>query len=278
MHLNNSSFVEVYKWNEILNKDFLTLCRPFMEQMNICYICHAIHYNNGKQFNLMTNLPFMAFALEHEYFAAKSDQLCKDIKQLPIGETKMFVRNGVPEDEVQSAFYNFDIWNGISFYKRLEDRVIVWAFCTTRENQNIINTYINSVPIFNKFIQYLNYKFKIIFLNQQSHPLLLSGYNLPNYEPTTNYPLNNFLNNLKISRHYYNKNEYLTEREYMCISNLAKGKTTKGIAKSLKLSSRTVESFIKNVKDKTNIYNKDGLIRLYHLINDKHINYSDVIL
>jgi DNA-binding CsgD family transcriptional regulator len=270
MRFSNPSFIEVYAWNEKLNEDLLNICSPFMQQMNVNYICHAIHYNNGKQFNLMTNLPFMAFALEKEGFAAKSEAFCNRIAQLPLGETRIGIRNELPEDNIQSNFYSFDIWNGISFYKRLEDRIIVWAFSCSREKKDIISTYINSLPLFNQFILYLSYKIKMAYLKSPRHPLLLSGYNLPDYSPPTNNTPNNLMHNMQVPRYYYNDYEYLTEREYACISQLAEGKSTKGIAQYLKISPRTVETFIEKAKHKTNSYNKEHLINLYHDINKKN--------
>lgn len=184
MRFKQPSFAEVYAWNERLNECLLNLCSPFMKQMNVNYICHTIHYNNGKQFNLMTHLPSMAFALEKEGFAAKSKAFCNRIAELPIGETRIVLRHELPEDNIQTNFYSFDIWNGISFYQRLEDRIIVWAFSCSRKKKDIINTYINSLPLFNQFILYLNYKIKTAYLKPQSHPLLLTGSNLPDYNPT----------------------------------------------------------------------------------------------
>lgn len=60
------------------------------------------------------------------------------------------------------------------------------------------------------------------------------------------------------------KNTYFTKREAQCMVLLLKGKTIARVANSLKLSPRTVEYYIKNMKSKLGCRTKFELIDLVY--------------
>jgi DNA-binding CsgD family transcriptional regulator len=64
--------------------------------------------------------------------------------------------------------------------------------------------------------------------------------------------------------HFYlgtqHKGVYLTRREAQCVFYLLKGCTIKDVAKQLKLSPRTVEFYVKNMRLKTGADSKTSLI------------------
>lgn len=53
---------------------------------------------------------------------------------------------------------------------------------------------------------------------------------------------------------------YLTQREADCIYYMVQGKTIKGTAEELLLSARTVEFYLKRIKEKFNIHSKKALL------------------
>ena len=53
---------------------------------------------------------------------------------------------------------------------------------------------------------------------------------------------------------------YLTQREADCIYFMVQGKTIKGTAEELLLSARTVEFYLKRIKEKFNIHSKKALL------------------
>ena len=60
--------------------------------------------------------------------------------------------------------------------------------------------------------------------------------------------------------------EKITPRERTCLMQLIKGKTSKQIADSLKLSIRTIESYLNNIKHKLGCKTKSELIlKIYEL-------------
>lgn len=65
-----------------------------------------------------------------------------------------------------------------------------------------------------------------------------------------------------ISVNTVKKNEHmkLTDRQHQCISLLLQGKTNNQVAEALKLSPRTIESYIENIKNKLGCNSKSMLI------------------
>ncbi|HCU05359.1 MAG: hypothetical protein A2X77_06310 [Gammaproteobacteria bacterium GWE2_42_36] len=60
-----------------------------------------------------------------------------------------------------------------------------------------------------------------------------------------------------------NFNQVLTSREIECLSFVARGLTSKAIAKQLTISARTVETHLNNVRKKLHCYSKTQLAEIY---------------
>jgi len=76
----------------------------------------------------------------------------------------------------------------------------------------------------------------------------------------------NFLNSMNINPFVFNMDNkiiHITKREKQCLKLLNQGHSIKTIANELSLSPRTVETHLKNIKNKTGLYNKPALIQLY---------------
>ncbi|OJX12820.1 MAG: hypothetical protein BGO77_04965 [Caedibacter sp. 37-49] len=78
-----------------------------------------------------------------------------------------------------------------------------------------------------------------------------------------------------------NYNFHLTKREFECLSWLSEGMTAKEIAIKMNISHRTVEQYVKSIKEKTNFYRRSQLVTFFkkeeESINSLH-NINDVRL
>ncbi len=77
-------------------------------------------------------------------------------------------------------------------------------------------------------------------------------------------------------RHYYlgapYTGQYLTRREAECLLLMLRGYTNGETAEYLKLSSRTIEYYLKNIRNKLNCYSKIHLLRQI-----QKTNFMDII-
>jgi DNA-binding CsgD family transcriptional regulator len=71
---------------------------------------------------------------------------------------------------------------------------------------------------------------------------------------------------------------FWTRQELKCANYLAQGQSTKEIARILSISPRTVESHLKNIKNKGNIYSNKDIIKLYRAnFNSNFINFASTL-
>ena len=82
----------------------------------------------------------------------------------------------------------------------------------------------------------------------------------------------------RVMKVYYldnqNKSLYLTHREAECMLNIIKGCTIRDVSERLKLSARTVEFYVKNIKKKLGCRTKSELIqRIYNSDFMKNVDF-----
>ena len=60
------------------------------------------------------------------------------------------------------------------------------------------------------------------------------------------------------------KNELLTKREMECLFWISKGYIAKEIAREMHISLRTVEGYVKIIRNKTNLYRRSQMIAFFN--------------
>ncbi len=79
--------------------------------------------------------------------------------------------------------------------------------------------------------------------------------------------LSTFMQAIQLERIYFNGNQYLTKREFECLYWLSIGRTLDQIATILKITPRTINAHIKNIKDKLNCDNQFQLGMIFSKID-----------
>ncbi len=80
--------------------------------------------------------------------------------------------------------------------------------------------------------------------------------------------IKNFISDTPIYKFFLNNNGQdvsLSSQEFKCLALLSRGKTAKEIGRALTLSSRTVESYVENIKCKMKVTSRDRLVDLFIL-------------
>lgn len=150
----------------------------------------------------------------------------------------------------------FNIYHGITIIEPVVDGCEFYFLGTSSNDKTVINKYLSNFCLVEKFIQYFQ---------KVSSPLLKKLY--PNRllfvdraENTLSYEIVNDINRLIFLTTIYGYN--FSKRELECIPLLLKSMSAKQIAEHLNLSYRTIETYINNLKTKTNTTNKNELICL----------------
>lgn len=105
-------------------------------------------------------------------------------------------------------------------------------------------------------IESLSHSNKIILPNYLEQKLQIDGITIQNFLPF-NFP--------QPAQMPGKENPYsITLREKACLQLIAQGYTMKSVAKKLALSLRTVESHLRNIKDKNGLNTKNQLVDMWN--------------
>lgn len=269
MHKNNNHAALAY--NQTIHQQLMDICSPLFLRSYIKSFRYFRLFKDGSYLNLSTNNDWLYSRMTkiHNNGLIFQSALCSAVSD----DYTFFIWPNDPDaDEVTNLFYDFNIWNGLSVYKRDSISVETWSFGATKDHTNLANYYINNMCLIKDFVKDFNTK---------GLPLIdvCDTKKLAHFKETTildeekNEPIlfNSQSNQPKSS--FNDKEVTFTFRELQCISMISRGKTYKEIATFLELSPRTVESYIQDAKNKLGVSFKRNLIDYYWQYSNK-INLS----
>jgi DNA-binding CsgD family transcriptional regulator len=236
---------ELLSYNSAINHRLLQLLKPLRERYNVNYFYYT-RYSKNKTFIICTNLEFLRKAIE---FKKMNEEhiILRDLSNLKENQQRKMIWTGVPREKSHVMLHNCDIWNGYSIIQKNKTGIEHWGFATQRENDRIVDSYLNESNIFNKFMLYFRDNANDLINNERAEGLPITNFRIsaPTEEEQEASP---FLN--KFKRYYINNHTYFTPREIECLYWLSKGKTIEMTAEILHLSPRTVKEYISNVKER----------------------------
>jgi DNA-binding CsgD family transcriptional regulator len=198
---------------------------------------------------ICTNLKFLRKVIEFKNSNNTEYILLRDISYLKENQQRKMIWTGVPREKSHVMLHDFDIWNGYSTIQINKSGIEHWGFATQRENERIVDLYLNESTIFSKFMLYFRDNANDIINNECVEGLPITNLRIP--APAEEREIANpdpFLNKLK--RYYINNNTYLTSREIECLYWISKGKTIEMTADILHISPRTVKAYVSNIKER----------------------------
>lgn len=255
-------------YNESIHPEISAICSP-LNDIGVEYFYYVKVFKNGRRLYITNRHEFLKYVLDNDLILPQSQLLQKELLKVSKTDFNSFIWTGVPKDEVHEVLYHLDIWNGITFYYNRNDFIEIFGFGAKRENDEKINFYIQNVDLLEKFISYFTCKAQE-HINTTDSSHLLANEKKPLFCKIGEEGMNtqDFLNKIKADKYYLRNGAVITRREAECLLHLSKGRTVKDIARELDISHRTVESYIINVKRKTDIVRKSELA---HIFLNSHI-------
>jgi DNA-binding CsgD family transcriptional regulator len=154
----------------------------------------------------------------------------------------------------------FNIANGICFLERKPDCYYMTAFATNNMVTNALDYYLNNFDTLRNFIQHFRDAKSDLLTELDKKRIILEK---PAQDPNKDLLLlDPSLQNTRKTVYFGKRKSYITLQELECIKRLPLGKTAKEIARDLKLSHRTVESYFNRVMTRVGCKNKMDLISL----------------
>ncbi len=250
-----------------------------MEPLSQLFKIHTFGYRkffpDGSSFNTSSNFEWTKFSQEkfdNSIIPTYEDEVCSILRK----EKSHFLRIGEPDRQnvFLSSLYDLDIWNTLSLYQKTGSCVEAFYFTSTRDNRGIIQEYTNNMILFERFSLYFKGKFSDIISEEELKRASSTTVSSEIFEKNAHVSLQeeqeikNFISDTPIPKFFLNidgKDIVLSAQEFKCLALLSRGKTAKEIGLILHLSSRTVESYIENVKHKVNVNSRSQLINLFML-------------
>ncbi len=238
--------------------------------MGFNYLCiFKIFFNGNRYLYLCNDSKWLEYCVR--YIQDNETYLSQEAKYAKENEYHILLWPTVIYDELLQGLYNFDIWNGISIFKKSKNYVEIWGFATSRDKPQISNFYINKIELLKSFTRFFNESGKKIIDCQDTSKLAIytnmQQTNIFDFEdPYDMKEINKFIAST-IPQKYPILSPYgevfLSPREKQCLNLMSFGKTAKEAALELNISSKTVELYMKNIKQKTQTHNKADLIKMF---------------
>jgi len=247
--------------NEALTPIMQTMGDPLLKSFGITHFGLIKVNTNHLMLRIANHEKWNHIYMEQEFY---NDLDMYDMATVPINGRRKRILTGEPSSEHQRILYEQNLWHFLLIYERTETEGSFFFFGTTRDNSEVLNYYINYPNVFDHFIFHFKEKLSPFLTLRKDKCIQLKIDPLAGVKHDKNGLLESFYDKTKVSKFYLGEtfnNTSLSKREAECLSQLVHGKTAKEIAKALKLSPRTVEYFLENIKTKTGIPNKSDLIQ-----------------
>ncbi len=250
------------------------ICDTLFKKTLVKHFDYIRFYDSGEMMYLGTNPEYMMSAFTYSLLPS-----AEELKLLHLAQLRnFFLSHHVPLPPGASANperYNgiiskqaeFGIYNRLCLVDRGPNYYRGCAFGVRRSSKSIFTYYINIIGILEKFIKYfenkvdaLNSKMsvdnKIIIPHFHQKVLQIQDQiEVVQFEPELDFE-NNKPNQFNA--------ELITMREKECLSLIAQGYTMKSAAIKLKISHRTVEQHLRNIKEKYGLHTKNQLVEFWH--------------
>ena len=249
------------------------ICTPLFDNFLINGFGYAKFYKDGRCLDLFTHMQWQEHYFEH--FDC-SDIIIKDLQFMHANKTSTVLWGNSSierEDLVVDASYKYNLWHGMRIYEHNQDSIECWHFTSSIENFQIVNFYITQNDLFKRFIHYFKEKAKSLMEAEKNLSVL--NKNIFDYLPALSESSTQgtkFLSDIatdKFNIKIDGKEIRISKREAECIEHISNNKTFKEAAALMELSPRTVEYYIRNVKQKTNCYNSRSLVNMFNKSSTK---------
>jgi LuxR family transcriptional regulator, quorum-sensing system regulator SolR len=228
-------------------------------------------------------------------YLSNSAPWIKDYYELELYESSLFEDNKAeylsgfilwPEKADTPVFkHGRDVYNshyGFTYYQKINDIREFYFFSGSKKG--LEHFFINNPELIKKFILYFKDKARHLLIKAEKNKILLPNDFKPLLSFLPNYILcqerdfkkmemykKDFHEMIKVSRYFFEEGLLngvgLSPREIECLLHLLSFQTSKEIASIMNLSSRTIETYIDNVKSKLHVHSKSELVAILKKYN-----------
>lgn len=253
--------------------DVANLLAPLSMRYGISQFVYGKYYENGKCILLSNYSRWVKHHLAHGYTAPAPipPSLLKK------SESFHLIPYDGPFHQARYDLINlFNTGDGVDFIFKNDDNYEVLCYGFPVDQRDGVNIILNNLDTFKRFSSYFKKEANTIIKSVDKHkidmPLHMLGIDFKHNKETSNeasQPLPWENENVLFQK--------LSKREWQCACLLIKGMTAKDIANELKLSFRTIEFYLHNLKYRLHCKNKTELILKLVCILESSNYYTKVV-
>lgn len=247
------------------------ICAPLSDYIGVSLIHYRRFYLGGGLISLFNHMDWMKISFEKKYWY--SSVLSNKLSSLLEKDSLYYLWPEKPltNDALYCELFDQNIWNGITIYKKNVDYIESYAFASTRNCVGVTGIYFSEIELLEHFISYFRSSIVGLMGNTEKKIIIPCSLGLGKDSKSDKNDLRKkFINETAIKTFYlrHDGNDIkLTKRESECLALLSYGKQVKEVARLLKLSPRTVETYLNDVKWKTKCNTKSQAVLLYQQQN-----------
>lgn len=256
-----------YKYAESNLANLNQVCNPIFS-LGVKVFAYFKFFKNGKYLYLCNRLDWLQFCLQNVH-NNDNTELGREISNASSDGYYCYLWPLSKSDYLLNALYEFDIWQGLSIFKKdeINEFVELWGFALDRITSFGDKFYLENIELIKKFIAHFNLNMKKFIIHSNSS--LATYRDFKEFVSFDNYDHNKILEFIKktpITKYPLltsNEEVFITNRELKYINSLSMGQSAKHIALNYSISYRTVEKVIENIKKKIGVNDKESLIKVY---------------
>lgn len=260
------------------HQDIKGICQPFFEVTRCDYFDFIREYSDFSRIWLGTNANWTMYLYKNEYvkemdFQNETEPLQPGWYSWDMLGASLPTRSQINayHTKLKDAGNSFNIHNGIALIEYHDSFCEYYSFGSNDQHTKIIDDYLIHRDIYSNFVQYFKQEANDIIKQADSLRLILPWYAKKLYNNDSDKLIHSKDDNYFGVTQFYlagkYRDIYLTRQQYNCAKLLARGKRRKEVASILKISNRTVDTYIDQMKLKLNLRSYSQLIDVFHAGN-----------
>lgn len=227
------------------------IVKPLKDHFGLTSFVYQKTFNDGSEIRLSNQPKWVAHFYESELYRAS----LFDGAPSEFSKTRLVWAGWPFHSPVLERAREFNIDLGITFVEPCADGCEFFFIATEVGRTEVMSKYLANMDLIERFLDYFRDKAKPLIAEALKHKVLIPGkFDLvSNYVCSPEFDRTEFLKAINPVE--------LTARELDCLRLLAKGYTQKMIGQELKLSPRTVECYLNQVKEKTGSVSRGDLVK-----------------
>ncbi len=226
----------------------------FLKQYGITYFSYQRFHEDGRHLSIFSSLEWSDFYLEK--LNEDSPAFIEIAQNLDPYEFNPRLWPTKCSDPVVNALHQYNLWNGICFYKKCPEGCEAWEFAADRESTHLLNFYLENKPLLIQFISYIKPRIqKYLYPEDEKIYAHFSNTDSPNQsiwqEAATPIYCIGKQGPVQFSL-----------QESRCIRELKHGHSAKDVADTLGLKQKTVEEYLSNARKKLGVHKNIQILSL----------------